>query len=214
MGGWETLHCANHPGRLALERCEVCGKPLCAYCLYYTADGQRLCAEHAEEARLRGVVVEDPAQYAGQLLGAQAGAARKRKSDDDGLYRGNSTDLLGLIALLIALFSLAACGGGIYCLPPIGFILSLLAVINAKNAHDPARTRRYGLIGMALSALWVLLLVACFVLFFVPFTTTRSVIVFPTPQPYVAPTSTPTPTPTPPPDLSPEDVIALYPAPR
>ena len=39
MSGWETLNCENHPERIALERCEVCNKPLCAYCLYYTGDG-------------------------------------------------------------------------------------------------------------------------------------------------------------------------------
>ncbi|MCZ2095477.1 MAG: hypothetical protein AAGU78_07405 [Chloroflexota bacterium] len=217
MSGWETIGCANHPDRLALERCEVCAKPVCAYCLYYTADGQRLCAEHADEARLRGIAVEDPASYAGQLLGAQAGAVQKRKRDDesDGLYRGNSTDVLGLIALLIAIIALVSCGGGLYCLPPMGFILSLLAVINAKKAHDPARTRRYGLIGLLVSALWLLLIGACILLFIAPLRAERTPPVFPTFQPYIAPSPTPTPSPTPPPDSQgAQDIILSYPSPR
>lgn len=216
MSGWETIHCANHPDRLALERCEVCAKPVCAYCLYYTADGQRLCAEHADEARQRGIAVEDPASYAGQLLGAQAGAAQKRKRDDtydDGLYRGNSTDLMGLIALLIAVVALASCGGGLYCLPPIGFILSLLAVLNAKHAHDPARTRRYGLIGLLVSAVWLLVIGACIIFFLAPLRTQGTLTVFPTPQPYAAPTDTPTPTPPPPQESGAEDVVLAHPRP-
>ena len=60
MSDWETLNCEFHPERIALERCEVCGKALCAYCLYYTEDGQRLCAEHAESARAMGVQVDEP----------------------------------------------------------------------------------------------------------------------------------------------------------
>lgn len=217
MSDWETISCANHPERLALERCEVCGKPVCAYCLYYTADGQRLCAEHAEEARLRGIAVEDPATYAGQLLGAQAGAARKhkREDDNDGLYRGNSNDLLGLIALLIALIALVSCGGGFYCLPPIGLLLSLAAVLNAKKAHDPARTRRYGLIGLLVSSIWLLLVAACIVMFLVPLRTQQATVIMPAMQTPVLPSPQPSPTPTEPPvryDV--EDVILSHPIPR
>lgn len=199
MSGWETIGCANHPDRLALERCEVCGKPVCAYCLYYTADGQRLCADHAEEARLRGMVVEDPAAYSQQLLGAQADVAhkRKRQGESDGLYRGNSHDLLGLIALLIAIIALVSCGGGFYCLPPIGLTLSLVAVLNAKKAHDPARTRRHGLIGLLVSAIWLLVVAACIVFFLAPLRTEQATIVFPLVQPTAVPTAPPTLTPTP-----------------
>ena len=96
MGEWETLNCANHPDRIALERCEVCGKPLCAYCLYYTGDGQRLCQDHADEARLMGVHIEEPAAYADQLIGAQIGALRKQKrgesAGDGSLYLSTMGD--------------------------------------------------------------------------------------------------------------------------
>jgi len=109
MSGWDTLNCTNHPDRIALERCEVCGKPLCAYCLYYTDDGQRLCKDHADEARSMGVQIEEPAAYADQLIGAQIGAIRKHKrgeqADGEKLYKGNSNDLVSLIGLLTGVIS-------------------------------------------------------------------------------------------------------------
>jgi len=209
MGDWDVLHCDNHPDRIALERCEVCGKPLCAYCLFYTADGQRLCAEHAEQARRMGVQIEEPAAYAEQLIGAQAGMASKRKrSDDDNLYRGNSTDLTALIGLLIGVISLGMCCGAGYCLPVGGFVLSLVAVINAKEAHDPRRTRKYGLIGMLVSGVWVIAIALCVGLVLMPLNGSASVrqvspntiatsISVPNPRPSPTPTATHTPAPTP-----------------
>ncbi len=159
------MTCAFHPERIALERCEVCHKPLCAYCLYYTEDGQRLCAEHAAQARQQGLHVEEPGLYADQLLGAQVGADRKRKREHEqeakGLYTGNSTDLLSLIGLLIGGVSLLACCGAGYCLPVVGFVFSLVALINAQHAVDPRRTRRLGIAGMLVSGVWVVLLAAC-----------------------------------------------------
>lgn len=178
MSGWETLNCGNHPDRIALERCEVCHKPLCAYCLYYTEDGQRLCHEHAEEARLRGLSVEEPDAYAAQLIGAQAGATRKekrgRKASDEELYRGNSNDLMALIGLLVGGVSVAACCGGGYCLPLVGFVLSLVALINAKKSFDPRRTRRLGVIGLLLSGVWVAAIAACFLIYGLSFSSILS----------------------------------------
>ena len=52
--------CTNHPERAAIENCEVCGVPLCAYCLYYTNDGQRLCKQHADEAEAAGAFIRSP----------------------------------------------------------------------------------------------------------------------------------------------------------
>ncbi|NDJ79195.1 MAG: hypothetical protein GYB65_23340, partial [Chloroflexi bacterium] len=79
MSDWETLNCHYHPDRIAIERCEVCGRPLCAYCLYYAEDGTRLCEEHAETAQQAGMAVEEPGAYAEQLIGAQVGMQRKQK---------------------------------------------------------------------------------------------------------------------------------------
>jgi hypothetical protein len=169
MSGWETLNCENHPDRIALERCEACHKPLCAYCLYYTEDGQRLCQQHAEEARARGLRIEEPGVYAEQLIGAQAGAVRKEKrgraASDEELYKGNSNDLMALIGMLVGVISVGACCGGGYCLPLVGFVLSLIALLNAKKSYDPKRTRRLGIIGLLLSGVWVVVIAGCIFLY-------------------------------------------------
>lgn len=172
MSRWEITNCANHPDRIAVEQCEVCHKPLCAFCLYYTEDGQRLCVAHAEEAKLAGIRVEEPGAYADQLIGAQAGVWRdKRKRDqisDSHLYKGNSTDMMSLVGLLIGVIMLGACCSFGYCLPVvplIGFLLSLVAVINAGKAYDKRRTRKFGLIGMGISGIWVLAVVGCIFLY-------------------------------------------------
>jgi len=207
--GWEPLHCANHPDRIALERCEVCGAPLCAYCLFYTEDGQRLCATHAAEARARGVAVEEPAAYAEQLLGAQTGALRKQQrggADDAHLYKGNSNDLLGLLGMVIGLISMGMCCGASYCMPVVGFVFSLIALLNAKDSHDPRRTRKFGLIGLLLSGIWVAVIVACIALYSASLAPMIQTVRWGTPPPYIQPIPavppTETPTPTPPADLS------------
>lgn len=214
MADRQTLNCANHPDRLALERCEVCATPLCAYCLYYTEDGQRLCGDHAAEARRRGVRVEEPGAYADQLLGAQVGALSKRKRDvtaeDADLYKGNSTDLMSLIGLLVGVFSLGACCGALYCMPLAGGLVSLVAVINARKAYDPGRTRRLGWIGLLLSGVWIAAIVLCIGAFMLPafmasnsstgtgpiFFPTFSTLAFPIDTPTPLQTGTPTPEPT------------------
>ena len=209
MSQMETLTCANHADRIALERCEVCHKPLCAYCLYYTEDGQRLCAEHAAQARELGLRVEEPGAYADQLLGAQVGADRKTKREREalaaGVYTGNSMDLVGLIGLLVGGVSLVACCGVGYCLPVVGFVLSLVAVINARHALNPRRTRRLGVLGMLVSGVWVLVIAACIAIYGLSMSsavtafrgatwywpTTASVTDTPTPSPTAALTAPP-----------------------
>ncbi|MBN1681686.1 MAG: B-box zinc finger protein [Anaerolineae bacterium] len=215
MTSWEAVYCANHPDRIAIERCEVCNKPLCAYCLYYTEDGQRLCADHAEQARLAGLTIEAPGAYADQLIEAQAGAVRKQKRGEahsDTLYQGNTHDMMSFLGMLIGLIALASCCGGIYCLPLAGFVLSLVALINAKNAFDPRRTRRFGVVGMLVSGVWIAAVILCIFAFLLPFQAANnlssSVIVWTppavsytaTPAPPVRMTPTPSPTPT-------EDII-------
>jgi hypothetical protein len=217
MSGWETLYCENHPDRIALERCEVCHKPLCAYCLYYTEDGQRLCQQHAEEARSRGLRIEEPGVYAEQLIGAQAGALRKEKrgraASDEELYKGNSNDLMAFIGMLVGVISLGACCGGGYCLPLVGFILSLIALLNTKKSHDPKRTRRLGIIGLLLSGVWVVIIAGCIFLYGLSLSSIFSNLS--NPHFYVATfswpssgTDTPTPNPTVTATPSPEDESA------
>ncbi len=166
MSSWNAQNCVNHPGRIALEKCEVCGKPLCAYCLYYTEDGQRLCSEHGEQARQLGLQVEEPGAYAEHLVGAQAGAVGKAKrgvtfADDPSLYHGNSTDLMALVGMLFSVLSVTMCCGAFYCLPVIGFLVSLTALLTSRHAHDPGRTRKLGLVGLLASVGAVAVVVGC-----------------------------------------------------
>ena len=211
MSQWETLTCANHPDRIALERCEVCQKPLCAYCLYYTEDGQRLCAEHAAEARKLGLRVEEPGAYADQLLGAQVGADRKTKRERDavaaGVYTGNSTDLLGFIGLLVGGVSLVTCCGAGYCLPLAGFVLSLVALINARHSLNPQRTRRMSLLGLLVSGVWVVIIAACIAIYGLSISSAVTALRGTTWQwpTAVSATETPTLSPTPAPTALPDD---------
>ena len=205
----DVLYCYFHPERIALERCEVCNKPLCAYCLYYAEDGQRLCVEHAAEARALGLHVDEPAAYADQLIGAQVGADRKRKRGlrdaESTLYKGNSTDLTALIALVLGVVTLGSCCGGLYCVPVVGLLLALWGLLNARKAYDPSRTRKLSAIALAASGVVVLIIVGGLLLYGMMFATLfQSARYWPT---WAVLTSTPTPsaTPygTPPPSVTP-----------
>ncbi|GAB4427439.1 MAG: hypothetical protein Kow00106_23280 [Anaerolineae bacterium] len=158
-----------------------------------------------------GLRIEEPGLYADQLLGAQVGADHKRKREHEheakGLYTGNSTDLMGLVGLLIGAISLIACCGAGYCLPVVGFVFSLVALINARHAVDPRRTRRMGIAGLLVSGVWVLVIAACIAVYGLSLSSAlasfRSATwYFPT-----AIQSTDTPTPSPAPETpAPEDV--------
>jgi len=203
MTGWEIPNCANHPDRIAVERCEVCGKPLCAYCLYYTEDGQRLCAQHAEFARQSGLHVEEPGAYADQLIQAQAGMSGKHKRElweDPTLYKGNSTDVLALVGMLIGVITLMSICGGTYCLPVVGVVLGLIGLLNASKAHDKKRTRIMSVVGLLTSGVWVLVLLGMMGLCFFSFQQSMRSLPYSTPYWFpsaVWPTHTLTPTPEP-----------------
>src|SRR5437868_12141099 len=100
--------CTNHPERAAIENCEVCGAPLCAFCLYYTSDGQRLCKLHADQAESAGAFIRSPGNYAGGLIGAQVEAASK-KPESGALYEGNTSDVVALIALIMGIVAFSIC---------------------------------------------------------------------------------------------------------
>jgi hypothetical protein len=152
--------CINHPERAAVEQCEVCGNPLCAYCLYYTSDGQRLCQQHAEKAAASGAFIRAPGVYAEGLIPAQLAAGDQIEAPP--LYAANHTDLLALVGLLLVAFNLAICFPGAICLlGPIGMILSVVALLNARSAHNPSRTRRMAGIGLGLFGLWLVVAYAC-----------------------------------------------------
>src|SRR5215831_9975528 len=102
-----TITCVNHPQRAAVEHCEVCGDPLCAYCLYYTNDGQRLCKTHADEAQAAGAFVRAPAKYAGGLIGAQLDA--NLQLPEPATYAGDNIDVLALFGLMLGVVSVMCC---------------------------------------------------------------------------------------------------------
>jgi hypothetical protein len=161
--------CINHPERAAIEHCEVCGSPLCAYCLYYTSDGQRLCQTHAEQAEAAGAFVRSPDVYADGLIPAQVEASRKSASSPAAPYEGNTPDVTALIGMMIAVVSLLMCIPGFNCLlGPVGLIVSLVALATSRDARNRSRTRIMAGIGIGLSSLWMLVVIACIATYFVP----------------------------------------------
>jgi hypothetical protein len=175
---FETIYCVNHPDRASIEQCEVCQKPLCGYCLYYTADGQRLCKDHALQAEAQGVQVIPPAVYAAGIIPAQARAAESSEANPfeqvvgaknkrgtiagkSVLYHANNNDLTAFVGLIASIFAVVSiCSSGM-CLPIFGILLSILALLNAKDAVDPKRTRQQAFIGLGISGLFILGIVAC-----------------------------------------------------
>lgn len=161
-----TVTCVNHPERAAVEYCEVCGDPLCAYCLYYTSDGQRLCKRHADKAAASGAFIRAPGTYADGLIDSQLSATRVQPSLP-AAYQGDAIDVLALIGLLFGVVSIMLCIPGGCCLVgPIGMILSIVALVGAKDARDPVRTRTMASVGALLSAVWIVVLTACIIAYF------------------------------------------------
>src|SRR5450432_408421 len=153
--------CINHPERAAVESCEVCLNPLCAYCLYYTSDGQRLCKTHAEQAAASGAYIRAPGNYAEQLIGAQLEASRNQVAQH-AAYEGDAVDVLALVGMVLGIVSVMLCIPGICCaVGPLGMVFSVVALVGAKNAHDPSRTRTMAGIGALLSALWIAVILIC-----------------------------------------------------
>ncbi len=169
-----TDTCVYHPQNAAVEQCEVCAKPLCGLCLWYTEDGHRLCAIHAQERAVAGEKVLPPHTYqeafaAGVVRNREsAGAAddRPASAGTPTVYKGNNNDLLSLVAVVLGVATLASCFGGVYCLPFVGLALAAIAYYNAGQSVDPPRTRRLAAIGLGTSAA-ILLLVVAFVLLYI-----------------------------------------------
>src|SRR5579859_5245501 len=167
MTDFAVTTCINHPERAAVESCEVCHAGLCAYCLYYTSDGQRLCKTHAAEAAAAGAFIRAPGNYREGLIASQLGASNELRRQNaqpnaSAAYHGDAVDILALIGMVLGITSIAMCIPGLCCLVgPIGMVTSGAALVGAKNAHDPVRTRTLATVGAILSALWVIVLGAC-----------------------------------------------------
>ena len=154
--------CAYHQDHIAIENCEVCDRPLCALCLWYGADGRRLCEIHAKEIQDSGGEVHSPAVYAEAIQNTLTVQARQHGRDDEAAtYQGNSQDVNGLVSAVLALTALFSCCGGVYCLPIVALALGAIAYANADKAFDPARTRRLAGIGLGAGAFMILIVFAC-----------------------------------------------------
>jgi hypothetical protein len=199
--------CVNHPDRTALEQCEVCGNPLCGYCLYYTDDGQRLCERHAEQAKANGVAVFPPAVYADGIIPAQAfakenadlpdlqkkGALDKRAA----IYVGNNHDLGAFVSMLLGLTTIGMCCGATYCVPFVAFGLGIAAFVNAQDAVDAGRVRQQALVGIVTGGGLVVAIVACIALYVVAYGSLIAAVgtSSSSTSPFFFPTSTVTPAP-------------------
>lgn len=146
--------CHEHPHRAAVEHCEVCARPLCGSCLWYADDGRRLCEEHALAWHADGNEVSEPDRYEEGIVYSEVSAARVPLRR--GAYRGNSSDVMGLIALILGGGVLLSCFGFWYLLPIVAFIFGLLAWLQSRDALDPVRTRVFAGVGLASGGLFLM----------------------------------------------------------
>jgi hypothetical protein len=85
--------------------------------------------------------------------------------DTSAPYQGNQVDLTALIGALLGGIVLAGCSGLTGCLPLVAALLGGYAYANAERSHDPRRTRLLAGLGLAASALLLLVLLG-FIAFF------------------------------------------------
>lgn len=149
--------CINHADHAAIEHCEVCGQPLCGLCLWYAADGRRLCARDAALVSEDGVEVTPPEAYA-EAIPASLSRPAAPAAADALPYRGNSFDLASLLAAVLGATTLGSCLGLAYCLPFVAGLLGLYAYLNAPQSADPRRTRLMAGIGMGVALLMLFFL--------------------------------------------------------
>ena len=161
--------CIVHPDHVAIEQCEVCHKPLCGLCLWYTEEGHRLCEVHAKEAEANGQKIAEPETYAeavGTSLLKKPDNRQEQPTDEAGLYRGNQNDVGALAAAIMMVTMIASCSGGVYCLPIVGLVLGILFWLNAPQSVNPQRTRVFAGISLGISGL-ILLAILCFIAFYI-----------------------------------------------
>lgn len=87
-------------------------------------------------------------------------------------FVGNMNDLIPIISVTAAGISALCClswGYLLYCLPVVGIVLGAVALLNAKAAVNPDRTRRWGWVSVGVSGgvlAAMVILALCFVLFY------------------------------------------------
>ncbi len=146
--------CFKHPDRPAVERCEVCLRPVCGSCLWYAESGERLCPDDATIWRAAGRSVLPPERYAEGIAQSEASAAQP--VPDQAPYRGNSTDVSALLAAVLGLVGIGSCMGLSYVLPLAAFALGLVGWLQAKDSLDPRRTRWLAGAGLASGGVFIL----------------------------------------------------------
>jgi hypothetical protein len=101
------MKCHFHPDRTSVEACEVCGRPMCAECLWYADSGERLCPVHGELWQLQDRPTHPPERYAAGMAFSQISAATPPKPKTP--CQGNSNDLNALLALILGVASVLSC---------------------------------------------------------------------------------------------------------
>ena len=190
------MFCYRHPERPAVEQCETCGRPLCAACLWYTEDGERLCEEHAAARKAIGEPVVSPEKYVEAHDEVEAAALRQAPAPA-APYQGNTLDVLALVAVVIGVVAFSANFGGVYLFPVFGIVLGIAAVLQASQSLNPKRTATLGWVAIGTSAVgilfWLLIIFGCLGLTFLPLFLSNVLnpstpLVFPTSTPYLTPT--------------------------
>jgi len=156
--------CFQHPGRPAVEHCEICRRPVCGLCLWYAESGERLCSAHAAEFEKEGKVVHPPERYAEGIALSEAAAARPPAADVP--YRGNSTDVGALVAAVAGIVALASCAGLAWVIPFFALALGLVSWLQSKDAINAKRTRWLAVIGMASGGVFFVFVLGLFALMF------------------------------------------------
>ncbi len=165
------MACYRHPDRPAIEQCETCGRAVCAACLWYTEDGERLCEEHAAVRKAAGEPIIPPERYVEAHDDAQADAARGSVAPT-APFQGNSIDVLALVAVVVGVVAFSLNFGGVYLLPLIGVVLGLIVVIQAGQSLNKKRSATLGWVAIGTSAvgilIWIVFIFGCLGLTFLP----------------------------------------------
>jgi hypothetical protein len=187
------MNCTFHPDRLSIEACEVCKRPVCAECLWYADSGERLCVVHGELWQAQGKVIHPPQKYADGIGFSQISAANPPEREVP--YKGNSSDLNALLAFLLGIASVLSCLGFWYVLPVFAFLLGIVALLHARDALNPTRTRWLAGSAVATSGIFMLIIfgfiVLCMMCYIVSLASTASSGGFFTPTPFRLVTPTP-----------------------
>lgn len=154
-----TEVCFRHADRPAVERCELCGRPVCGLCLWYADSGERLCPEHGAAWQAQGRPVHPPERYARGMVepGARAAASAGAPGAP---YQGTSADVGALIAAVAGVLALASCAGFGWLVPLVALLAGAAAWLQSGRAVDPRRTRWLAGVGVAGGGVLVLVVAA------------------------------------------------------